>query len=148
MRKQIYLAVTERLKMLKEANGEPVVKQFGLWNEQQALTPAEDAAMLPAVGVEFMPIEWKPVGGGAQWATVQFRLHVMTQAHDESEQDEALGLFDLLDNIHRTLNGLRGERFRQLTRTSSITDHNHEGLVESIEAFQISVDDMSGRTEA
>ncbi len=148
MRKQIYLAVEERLKTLKGTDGEPVVKHVGLWNEQQTLSPTDDAALLPAVLVEFMPIDWKTLGGGMQGSTVQFRLHVMTLAHDATEQDDALQLFDLLDDIHATLNGLRGERFRQLARTSSITDHKHDELVESIEAFQISVDDMSGRIGA
>ncbi len=148
MRKQIYLAVTERLKTLRGEDGEPVVKHMDLWNEQRVLSPTDDAALLPAVLVEFMPIEWKTVGGGAQWGNVQFRLHVVTKTHEGAGQDETLQLFDLLDSIHNTLNGLRGERFRQLVRTSSITDHKHDELVESIEAFQISVDDVSGRTDA
>ncbi len=148
MRKQIFLAVTERLRTLRGENGEPVVKHTDLWNEQRVFSPAEDAALLPAVLMEFMPIEWKTVGGGAQWSNVQFRLHVVTKVHEEAGQDEALQLFDLLDSIHHTLNGLRGERFRQLVRTSSITDHKHDELIESIETFQISVDDVSGRMEA
>lgn len=150
MRKQLYLAVIERLKNITNESGEQLLKHFDLWNENVAFIEQEAIFAMPAVFVEFLPIEWKSLGGGVQSAIIQFRLHIITDtkgstADGSTYQPDALQLFDLLDDIHRTLSGFRGPHFRQLQRISSHTNHNHEELIESIETFQVGVDDVKGK---
>ena len=150
MRKQLYLAIIERLKSVVNEEENPVLKHFDLWNENVAFIEQEAIFDTPAVFIEFLPIKWQSLGGGVQSATIEFRLHIVTQvkgsaADGASFQPDALELFDLLDAIHRALSGYRGQHFRQMVRASSHTNHNHEELIESIEAFTVTVDDVSGK---
>lgn len=149
MRKQLYLAVIQRLKTITSANGEPVLKHFDLWNQNVAFIEQEAIFGMPAVFIEFTPIDWKTLGGGVQTANIVFHLHIVTatpgSAADGSDfQPDALQLFDLLEDIHRALNGFRGQHFRMMQRISSQTNHNHEEVIESIETFSVNVDDVSG----
>lgn len=150
MRKQLYLAVIERLKTIVNESGEPTLKHFDLWNQNVAFIEQESIFPMPAVFIEFLPIDWKTLGGGVQSATIGFRLHIVTATPDSAAdgstyQPDALQLFDLLDDVHCALSGFRGSHFRQLQRTSSHTNHNHEELIESIESFSVNVDDVSGQ---
>lgn len=152
MRKQLYLAVIERLKTIVNESGEPTLKHFDLWNQNVAFIEQESIFPMPAVFIEFLPIDWKTLGGGVQSATIGFRLHIVTAtpgsaADGSTYQPDALQLFDLLDDVHHALSGFRGSHFRQLQRTSSHTNHNHEELIESIESFSVNVDDVSGQLE-
>lgn len=150
MRKLLYLAVIERLKQIKDANGEPAIRFFDLWNEQVTFIEQEGPFELPAVFIEFLPIQWQTSNDGTQTANVQFRLHIVTpfngKASDRSiYQKEALELFDLLDSVNRVLYKMSGECYRSTTRVRSDTNHNHEELIESLETFQVCVADISGR---
>lgn len=150
MRKQLYLAVVERLKNITGESDEQVLKHFDLWNQNVAFIEQEAIFAMPAVFIEFLPIDWKSLGGGVQSAIIQFRLHLVTAtpgsaADGSAFQPDALQLFDLLDSVHRSLSGFRGPHFRQLQRVSSHTNHNHEELIESIETFAVNVDDVSGQ---
>ena len=150
MRKQLYLAVIDRLKQIKDENGEPKIKHFDLWNEQVAFIEQEAPFDLPAVFIEFLPIQWRTANDGTQTADVQFRLHIVTPfrgaAGDNSMyQTEALELFDLLDVVNKTLFKMSGDCFRSTMRIRSDTNHNHEELVESLETFQVCVSDISAR---
>ncbi len=51
-------------------------------------------------------------------------------------KEEALAVFDLPDKIHRRLANLEGETFGELDLAQSITNHNHEDIVETIEVYQ------------
>lgn len=150
MRKQLYLAVIQRLKTITHPDGEPVLKHFDLWNQNIAFIEQESIFAMPAVFIEFTPVSWKSLGGGVQTANIVFHLHIITAtpgsaADGSTFQPDALQLFDLLDDVNRTLSGFRGEHFRQLQRVSSQTNHNHEELIESIETFSVNVDDVSGQ---
>lgn len=150
MRKQLYLAIIERLKTIKDENEEQVFKHFDLWNEQVVFIEQEEPFDTPAVFIEFPAINWQTANDGTQTSVMQFRLHVITSfngsARDGSTyQAEALKLFDLLDSINNALYKLSGDYFRATTRIRSDTNHNHEELVESLETFQVSVSDISAR---
>lgn len=147
MRKQIYLAVTERLKQLQDENGERLIKHFDLWNMNVEFIELETAFDMPAVFIEFPPIEWKTLSGGVQQANVGVKLHVVTRyagsaADGSGFQADAIAYFDLLDKIHRQLFGLRGTGFNALKRVGSATNHNHEEIIESIEMYETMVIDQ------
>ena len=144
MRRMLYLGLTERLKELKEENGNPVIRHIDLWNEQVEFIEQEEPFDTPAVFIEFRPVQWRTMGGNAQQADVPFRLHVVTKwkgsAKDGSMfQEESLARFNLLDKIDAHLfnffikNG--SDTVCMTRRTGSSTNHNHEELVEDISDF-------------
>lgn len=146
MRKKLYLAIIERLKELTDEHGNRLIKHFDLWNMNVEFIELETAFEMPAVFVEFTPIEWKTLGGGVQQANVSLNLHVVTAysgsaAEGSDFQTDAIAYFDLLDKIHHHLFGLKGTGFNALKRTGSATNHNHEEIIESIETYETMVID-------
>lgn len=144
MRKQLYLAVIERLKTITDALNQPIIEHFDLWNNNVEFIEQETAFNCPAVFIEFAPISWKNVSMQVQEADVIIRLHVVTRwenisADGSASQAQALELFDLLVSIKEALTGLRGIGFSGFKRIASDTNHNHEEIVESIESFSVHV---------
>lgn len=140
MRKEIYLAIIEQLKTIVDGAGIDKIKHYDLWNMNVEYIDQETAWDMPAVFIEFAPIQWKEAGNGCQQATVTIALHIATPyeggaADGSIAQSDALGYFELLDDIHRALYGLKGIGFSALKRVSSQTNHNHEEIIESIETF-------------
>lgn len=146
MRKQLYLAVIERLKTLTDSYGEPIIRHFDLWNHNVEFIEQESIFDMPAVFIEFAPITWKNLQGPVQEADITIKLHIATRWEDLSadgteSQEQALQLFDMLDNIKKTLSGLQGPGYNGFKRVGSDTNHDHEEIVESIETFQVHVID-------
>lgn len=144
MRKQLYLGIIEQLKTLKDGNSTQCIKSFDLWNEQVDFIEEEEPFDVPAVFIEFLPMEWKMLGGRVQQADVSVRLHIVTpwngSGRDGSScQEEALRRFDLLEQINSCLfNCEEGDargNYCMFRRTASATNHNHGELVEDIETF-------------
>lgn len=148
MRKQLYLAVIERLKTITDALNQPIIEHFDLWNNNVEFIEQETAFNCPAVFIEFVPISWKNLSMQSQEADVIIRFHIVTRwenisADGSASQEQALELFDLLDNIKKALTGLKGNGFSGFKRISSDTNHNHEEIVESIESFYVHVIDKA-----
>lgn len=150
MRKFVYLSLIDRLKGLRDGDGDPVIKTFDLWNEQVAFLEQEEVFDTPAIFIEFMPVKWGAIAGGAQRAEVSMRLHIVSKwdgsARDGSLfQQQSLERFDLLDRIDGYLFNLMGEsektQFNMFRRTGSSTNHNHEELVEDISDYTCMVMD-------
>lgn len=144
MRKQLYLGIIGQLKTLKDESGNRRIKSFDLWNEQVDFIEEEEPFDVPAVFIEFLPMEWKMLGGRVQQADVSVRLHVITpwagSGRDGSLcQEQALQRFDLLEQINSCLFNCEGREARgnycMFRRTASATNHNHGELVEDIETF-------------
>lgn len=148
MRKQIYLGLIDRLKNLKYENGEQRIKSFDLWNEQVDFIEEEEPFDTPAVFIEFLPMEWKTLGGSIQQADASVRLHIVT-AWKGSERDgslyrdQALQRFDLLEQVNTCLfNYEKREEhgdFCMFRRTGSATNHNHGELIEDLETFSFRI---------
>ena len=92
--------------------------------------------------VEFEELRWLPVEHGVEYrADAIIDLHVVTDWEGSSEagsvfMDESLQVYDLLDEIHRTLARLNGNRFNNFDLLCSRTNHNHEEIVEYIEQYR------------
>lgn len=147
MRKQLYLAVIERLKTIRNEENQPVIRHFDLWNENVAFIEQETFAM-PAVFLEFPPITWSTLPHGVQEATITLNLHIVTRWDSPSSdgspyQNRALEYLDLLDRINALLHCFSGENFGSFTRTGSTTNHNHEGVLDSLETYTTHVFDHS-----
>jgi len=144
MRKQLFLAIVERLKeRVKE------VKFIDLWNEQIATIQTGITWPLPAVFIEFEPYDVHQQANRVRTANVNIRLHIVTRvvAHngsdDKKRMAQALGVFDVIEYVSAAINGLSGDYFSSFMLINSATNHNHLELIESIETFTTRVTDTS-----
>ena len=56
---------------------------------------------------------------------------------------EALERFDLLDSINAAMQGLRGDNFAGFMHTISATNHAHNEIIEDVECFRTSVQNLT-----
>ena len=136
MRKELYNLLCGELGAIAE------IKHIDLWNRNVEFIEQEEGWARPAVFVEFGPIQWKPIVNGVEYrAEPQITLHIVTDWAGASSEgspfrEDALEVFDLPDKIHRRLANLEGETFGELDLAQSITNHDHEDIVETIEVYQ------------
>lgn len=136
MRKELYNMICQRLKLVDDG----AIKHIDLWNNNVDFIEQEEAWERPAVFVEFMPINWNVVKGSAYRADAEVRLHVVTDwsgsAADGSVfKEESLEVLDLSKKIHQVLSGMSGENFRRFDLKQTVTNHNHEEIVENVEVY-------------
>ena len=143
MRKEIFTAIAEKLLTV------PGITYVDLWNDNGAHFAGGSVFPLPSVFVEFETIEWHQQNNGARRADINVRLHILSRAKNglHGSQDpamaEALARFDLIDSINAAMQGLRGENFAGFMHTISATNHAHEEIVEDIECFRTSAQDLT-----
>ena len=112
---------------------ERAVKTVYLWNHNVEFIEQEVPWERPAVFVEYGDLEWREWIPGEEYrAPAIIHLHVVTDWDPEKDVSQ----FRLLDEIHKTVMGLSGDRFVELDIQSSQTNHNHEQLVENIETYK------------
>jgi len=108
------------------------VKHIDLWNHNVEFIEQETAWERPAVFIEFQPIKWHEIVTGVEYrADVFVNLHVVT----DWNESKGIGEFRLLEKIHEVLAGLSGSTFREFDIDTSMTNHNHEDIVENIETY-------------
>lgn len=124
---------------LKEAIGDiDAIKHVDLWNRNVEFIEQETAWERPAVFIEFEPVHWSTIVPGVEYrAEARVRLHIITDWPSAvvDGTDGSDKLFELPDKIHEAIAGLDGENFRDLTLEESLTNHDHEDIVESIEIY-------------
>ena len=143
MRKEFYLAVSERLLSIE---GNPI-KHVDLWNNNVEYIEQETNWPRPAVFVEFRPVVWERMttrGANEYQARAEVRLHIVTDwlggaSSEQSEEyrQEAIEALDLSEQIHAALLGLTGEHFGDVEIQVTLTNHNHEELVENVEVYLV-----------
>lgn len=136
MRKELYDVLCRELGSISE------IKHIDLWNRNVEFIEQEESWERPAVFVEFGQIDWTAIVNGVEYrAEPELTLHIVTDwAGDASAgsvcRDDALAVFDLPDKIHSRLANLEGESFGELDLVHSMTNHDHEDIVESIEVYR------------
>ncbi len=60
---------------------------------------------------------------------------------------DALEFLDLIDRMNAAMQGLRGENFAGFQLTTSATNHDHAELMESVERYVTSVQDITAATQ-
>lgn len=125
-REELYTAISEAISGIEE------IRHIDLWNHNVEFIEQETAWERPAVFIEFQPIQWNPVVHGVEYrAEVGINLHVVT----DWNEGKGIGEFRLLEKIHEVLADMNGETFADLDLASSVTNHNHEEIVENIERY-------------
>lgn len=163
MRKQIYLAIKERLQRLiidkmgaiiimsdqmleefKNMNITPnyAIKHIALWNRQVEFIEEENIFAMPAAFIEFGKIQWRHQGGGlgGQDADLTVGIHVISAA-----TPEGLDHLSLLDDINRCLHKFSTEHISSMQRTQSIPCHDHEEVLDDVEVFQCVIYDRTAQ---
>lgn len=164
MRKVIYESVMAHLlNMYKMVDGMPrvlnsseekvlykdapsVINHVDLWNNNVEFIEQDEVWERPAVFIEFGKIEWKKNKEQCErYCDSTLILHVVTEwkgsaSSNSVVREESLEAFDLLDDIHKLLEGLSGgdpiaDGFKNMTLMESGTNHNHEELIENIEVY-------------
>ncbi len=128
MRKELYNAIKEKL-----ASDVPEVKHIDLWNHNVEFIEQEEGWERPAVFVEFGKIDWSPFQGGGQRGKGLLTIHLVT---DWAEGGHAAA-FDLEEKVHAALDGLGGDGFNGMALVETITNHNHEDILESIDSYAV-----------
>ena len=143
MRKQIFTAIADKLLTV------PGITYVDLWNDNGAHFAGGSTYPLPSVFVEFEVIEWHQLQNGVRRADINVRLHIMSRAYAKihGSQDkamaDALKMFDMLDSINAAMQGLRGDNFAGFMHTVSATNHAHNEIIENVECFRTSAQDVT-----
>lgn len=128
MRKELFNAIKAKL-----GDEVPEVKHIDLWNHNVEFIEQEDGWERPAVFVEFGKIDWSPFQGGYQRGKGTVTIHLVTD-WAEGGHDAA---FDLESKVHSAIDGLSGEDFNGMALMETITNHNHEEILESIDTYAV-----------
>ncbi len=128
MRKELYNAIKTKL-----AEEVPEVKHIDLWNHNVEFIEQEEGWERPAVFVEFGKIDWSPFQGGGQRGKGTVTIHLVTD-WAEGGHDAA---FDLESKVHGAIDGLSGEDFNGMALVETVTNHNHEEILESIDSYAV-----------
>ena len=143
MRKEIFTAIAEKLLTV------PGITYVDLWNDNGAHFAGGSVYPLPAVFIEFETIEWHQQNNKAKRGDINVRLHIFQRVikgihgSQDPAMAEALARFDLLESITAAMQGLRGENFAGFMHTISATNHAHEEIVEDVECFRTSAQDLT-----
>ena len=84
----------------------------------------------------------------ARRGDVAVRLHIVTRSvathgHTDPKMPDALAFLDLIERINTAMQGLRGENFAGFQLTTSATNHDHAELMESVERYVTSAQDIT-----
>lgn len=143
MRKLIFTAIAEKLLTV------PGITYVDLWNDNGSHFAGGAVYPLPAVFIEFDTIDWRQQNNAARRADINVRLHILNRAtaglhgSQDPAMAEALKRFDLLNSINAAMQGLRGDNFAGFMHTISATNHAHAEIIEDVECFRTSVQDLT-----
>ena len=144
MRKEIYETIKSRLAELT-ADDISVQLHVGLWNEQLTNIEEEMAMTLPAVLVEFEPVQWaQRASSQSQTGRQRITLHILigTMHEDVVEflwGDSVPDIFEIADLVVDRLVGVGGTRFNRLMPVASELDHDFDQIIHLREVFECEV---------
>ena len=122
---RIYQSLEEKLLAMHLFN------HIDLWNQNVEFIDQESPFAMPACFVEFGRVMWEDNTNG-QRGSVDVSLHCVTAWNNDREHINTTQT--LFERLHNTL--IDGERLR---RVSSIVNHNHDQIIDSIEVYRLKV---------
>ena len=147
---ELYTALTAALRNIKDGEGEDaprLVKHIDLWNQNVTFIEEESPWPRPAVFIEFGEITWSPLAGARKLlsGTCPVILHVVTDwkggtADGDATMAESVASMDLSERISAEVLKTTGNSFYNIRLVSSISNHNHEDIIESIERYAITIE--------
>jgi hypothetical protein len=102
----------------------------------------------PAILIEYGDMNWRTLGNRVQECELTVRLHVLTKwgypnANYSTAEYHALNSFDDIDKVVAGMQGFSTEYMNSWMRKTSITDHDHGEVIESIEEYACTLHDYS-----
>ncbi len=130
----------------------PAIKHFDLWNNQLETIEDECPFNLPAVFIEFAPIQWRHNLQGVREAEVTVNLHILVRELAPTKdggqyEDQAFAFLDLPNAVNKALHSLTDTGFDALTSKQSITDHYFSEIMHLQESYNCHVTDTSAKKE-
>ncbi|MBK9292582.1 MAG: hypothetical protein IPM52_13300 [Bacteroidetes bacterium] len=152
MRQQLFLALVQRLQLLcRHPNGSfymhsqaghehQVFRHFDLWSPMLEWLDEEPPFALPALFIEFAPIQWRQQSQGIRDATITLRLHIVARRRQPSRnpaqgQSMPTDYLALPDGLQLCLHGFKTGSFATFTNTLSETDHQLDELAHLVETY-------------
>lgn len=117
-KKQLYICVKDKI-----TGGASSIKTVGLYNNQFDNEDEETPFKYPAVFCEFQPIVWEQKGKLIQQAEVTLTLHIGIEKYTED-----LTSFDIIEEVHKTVENFSSGFFTPLHRIEERVDHNHDNI--------------------
>lgn len=125
MNKAIYQDIKSKVESVSS------IRYFGIWNNQ--LARGHKMSSLPAVFVEFNPINWEDMNNYAQESeTFSFNLHIIANVRNDND----LSVYDLSQDIHTALH-------KSYSRQREIPPHDWEGVADYTMTFTSRITDES-----
>ncbi len=126
------------------------IQYISLWNNNTAQMSAEAAFGMPAVFIEFLPVEWKQLQNGVRSAETHIVLHILqesvaTSEHGGQYQDIALERLVFFEKINACVQGLSGEKFNTFMLVTSELDHDHDSITHDAAEFVTHITDTSAQ---
>jgi hypothetical protein len=149
---KMYTDISARIAKLCLPSGERVIKTIDLWNNQWANLATEKPFLFPCIFIEFMPIQWRSVGGGVQVTDAVITLHIGSKTNassrdGNSEQSTYLKHLRAIDAVHALVTGWGTETgyMGSFTRIGSTQDHDHDDIIAHLEVYRVTVKDFSAQ---
>lgn len=137
---ELYTAIAAALKGVEG----DIIKHIDLWNQNVEFIEEDAPWERPAVFVEFGEIAWDPYKGPANGMVGkgEVLLHIVTDwkgsaADGADTQEETLSDYELSNKVYEALLDLRGSTFRNVSLSRTLTNHNHQELLENIEVYKV-----------
>lgn len=140
MIKELFNAIAAALKEVDDG----IIQHIDMWNQNVEFIEEDEAWSRPAVFIEFGEIVWDPYKGPVNGMTGKGEvfLHIVTDwkgsaAEGSPCQKITMADFDLPNRICEKLRGLSGITFRNLMLSRTLTNHNHQELLENIDVYKV-----------
>lgn len=136
-RSELYRDIAARLADVEE------IAHIDLWNRNVEFLEQERPWPTPAVFVEFGEISWSAVrtGSGAGLrGKGSLLVHIVTEWDIQSEDCLGRCCLDdlaLCDLVQERLEGMSGEGYDGVSLSRTMTNHDHEDLVENIDVYSV-----------
>lgn len=139
VRTELYRDIAGRLADVGE------IRHIDLWNRNVEFLEQERPWPTPAVFIEFGEIDWKAAKTGdgvCLRGTGSLLIHIVTEWDDTDGTDCGCGChgidrLGLSDTVQERIEGMSGEGYDGVGLSRTLTNHDHEDIVENIDIYGV-----------
>lgn len=122
------------------------IKHIDLWNQNVEFIEQDTPFPMPALFVEFGEIIWRNVTGRSDIQEWQGKgtlvLHIVTKwagssGSENPDREKSMEYLKIGERIQPIIEKLRGVHFGNVHLARTLTNHNHEDVVENIEIYTV-----------
>lgn len=115
-----------------------IAHHVGLWNQDTDFLEESATFALPAVFVEFGPMEWQIYTNDCMKCTAEVKLHLVT-AWDTEDDDAAAWTrsLSILQLMAQMAERSMGDNFAVMHPIATVSNSNHGNIMESIDSYAV-----------